>query len=100
MADTDGGSHRGISPGTDEGAITIRIPRPTIASASGTSMAAFAGRSFWARPITAITDIQVMLMTLSATSTSISPMLEPTQYEPELETGAGRSRGSAGGSAA
>ncbi|HEX9526109.1 MAG TPA: DUF899 family protein, partial [Streptosporangiaceae bacterium] len=33
---------------TDEGARTIRIPSPAIASASGTSMAAMAGRSFWA----------------------------------------------------
>ncbi len=36
--------------------MTIRIPSPTIASASGTSTAAFAGRSFWARTRTAITD--------------------------------------------
>src|SRR6266511_1786795 len=40
----------GVSPGTDEGAITIRIPSPTIASASGTSMTAFAGRSFCGEP--------------------------------------------------
>src|SRR5712664_1127924 len=33
----------GVSPGTDDGAITIMIPSPTIASASGTSMAGFAG---------------------------------------------------------
>ena len=38
----------GVSPGTDEGAMTIRTPSPTIASASGTSIAAFAGSSFWA----------------------------------------------------
>src|SRR5229473_386849 len=69
----------GVRPGTDEGAMMIRIPSPTIASASGTSMAAFAGRSFWARTRTAIPDIQVTLMTPSATSISISPMLEPTQ---------------------
>src|SRR5260370_42709351 len=69
----------GMSPGTDEGAIAIRIPSPMIASASGTSMAALAGRSFWARTRTVIADIQVTLMTLSATSISISPMLEPTQ---------------------
>ena len=31
---------------TDEGAMTIRIPNPSTASASGTSTAAFAGRSF------------------------------------------------------
>src|SRR5258708_4224300 len=71
-----------MSPGTDEGAIAIRIPSPMIASASGTSMAALAGRSFWARTRTVIADIQVTLMTLSATSISISPMLEPTQYSP------------------
>src|SRR5262249_30048220 len=35
-----------VSPATDEGATTIRTPSPTIASASGTSMAAFAGTSF------------------------------------------------------
>src|SRR5258708_33287515 len=72
----------GVSPGTDEGAMTIRIPSPTIASASGTSMAPFVGRSFWARTRPAITDIQATLMTPSATSISISPMLEPTQYSP------------------
>ena len=64
---------------TDEGAMTIRMPSPTIASASGTSMAAFAGRSFWARARTAIAVIQVTLMTPTASSISISPMLEPTQ---------------------
>src|SRR5258708_24723148 len=69
----------GVSPGTDAGTMTISIPSPTMASASGTSMAAFAGRSFWAKTRTAITDIQVTLMTPSATSISISPMLEPTQ---------------------
>src|SRR6266516_6389794 len=72
----------GVSPGTDEGARMIQIPSPVIASASGTSMAALAGRSFWARTRTAITDIQVMLMTPSATSISISPMLEPAQHSP------------------
>jgi hypothetical protein len=35
----------GTSPGTDEGATTIQIPNPTIASASGTSTAALAGSS-------------------------------------------------------
>ena len=44
-----------------------------------TSMAAFAGRSFWARTRTAITDIQLTLMTPIATNISIRPMLEPTQ---------------------
>jgi hypothetical protein len=44
--------------------MTIRIPSPTIASASGTSMAAFAGRSFCARTRTAITAIHVTLMTV------------------------------------
>jgi hypothetical protein len=62
--------------------MTIRIPSPTIASASGISMAALAGRSFWARTRTAITDIHVTLMTPSATCIGISPMLEPTQYRP------------------
>ena len=36
----------GVSPGIDEGAMMTKMPSPTIASASGTSMAAFAGRSF------------------------------------------------------
>src|SRR4029077_1654740 len=72
----------GTSPGTDEGARTIQAPNAAIASASGTSTAALAGRSFWARTSTAITDIQTMLMTPSATSIAISPMLEPTQQSP------------------
>src|ERR1700687_691987 len=72
----------GVIPGTDEGAMMIRIPSPTIASATGTPMAAFAGRTFWARTTTAITDIHATLMTLSATSISISPTLEPTQQSP------------------
>ena len=71
-----------MSPGTDEGAMTIKIPSPTIASATGTSMAALAGRSFWATMRTAITDIHATLMTPSATNISISPMLEPTQCSP------------------
>ena len=49
-------------PGTDEGAMKTTIPSPPIASASGTSMAAFGGRSFCARTRTAITDVQVTLM--------------------------------------
>jgi hypothetical protein len=36
----------GVSPGTHEGARIISIPSPMIASISGTSMAALAGRSF------------------------------------------------------
>src|SRR5712691_9358074 len=72
----------GVSPGTSEGAVRARMPSPVIASASGTSTAAFAGRTFWARTRTAITDIQVALMTPSTTSISISPMLEPTQQSP------------------
>ena len=75
-------SHRWHEPGNRRGRETIQMPSPTIASASGTSMAALAGSSFWARTTTAITDIQVMLMTPSATSISISPMLEPTQQSP------------------
>src|SRR6266852_4007344 len=67
----------GVSPGTDEGAMTIRSPSPTMASATGTSMAAFAGRSFWATTRAAITNMKVTLMTLSATSITISPMLVP-----------------------
>src|SRR5712691_7081947 len=75
----------GMSPGTDDGAMTIRIPKPTIASPSGTSMAAFAGSTFWARMRTASTDIHVTLMTLSAINISISPMLAA---EPVLESSA------------
>ena len=55
----------------------IGVPSPTIASPGGTSMSAFAGRSFWARTRTATTGIQATLITLSATSISINPMLEP-----------------------
>src|SRR6202165_1205115 len=57
----------------------IRVPSPTIASATGKSMAAFAGRSFWAKTRTATTDIHEMLMALTATSTSMSAILEPRQ---------------------
>ena len=53
-----------------------------IASASGTSIAAFAGSSFWAQATTATTAIQNRLITSSATSIAISPMLEPTQHSP------------------
>jgi ABC-2 type transport system ATP-binding protein len=73
----------GVSPGTSEGAMTITSPRPAIASASGTSMAALGGSSFWPRTRTAITDIQVTLMTPSATSIPIRPMLEPAQHSPK-----------------
>src|SRR5580658_7780994 len=76
------GSVGGMSQGTDEGAMTIRSPSPTIASATGTSTAAFAGSSFWARTRTVITPIQATLMMLTATSTSISPMDEPAQQSP------------------
>jgi hypothetical protein len=38
--------------------------------------------SFWARTMTAITAIQVTLMTPSASRISISPMLEPAQQSP------------------
>jgi hypothetical protein len=38
----------GVSPGTAEGTTKIKTPSPTIASASGTLIAAFRGRSFWA----------------------------------------------------
>src|SRR5450755_964173 len=72
----------GVSPGTDAGEMTTTIPRPMIASASGTSSAAFGGSSFWARTTTAITTIQATLMTPSTASTSMSPMLEPTQHSP------------------
>src|SRR5216683_6796248 len=68
-----------VRPGTDAGAMRIRIPSATIASASGTSMAAFVGRSFWTSTRTAMTPIQRTLMTPSATSITISPILEPTQ---------------------
>jgi hypothetical protein len=36
----------GMSPGTDSGATAISAPKPMIASASGTSIAALGGRSF------------------------------------------------------
>ncbi len=36
----------GSSPGTEDGAMRTRAPNPTISSASGTSIAALAGRSF------------------------------------------------------
>src|SRR5205823_12551186 len=47
----------GVSPGTTAGAKRIRAPSPTIASATGTSTAGFAGTSFWPRVRTAITAI-------------------------------------------
>src|SRR5207237_8885880 len=72
----------GMSPGIAEGSRRIRIPSPTIASANGTSMTALAGMSFWARMMTAITDIQMMLIAPSATSIAINPMLEPAQQTP------------------
>ena len=45
-------------------------------------MAALAGSSFWAQATTATTAIQTRLITSSATSIAISPMLEPTQHSP------------------
>src|SRR5215471_2914217 len=72
----------GVSPGTCEGAMTITSPSAAIASASGTSMAAFAGSNFWAPVRTAITTIQNRLMTPRATSIAISPTLEPAQHSP------------------
>src|SRR5260370_28883121 len=71
-----------VSPGTDEGAMTTSTPSQTIASATGTSMTALVGKTFWPRTRTATTDIQVTLITLNATSIRISPMLEPTQQSP------------------
>src|SRR5580704_4397433 len=61
----------GVSPGTEEGARMMQTPSPAIASASGTSRAALGGRSFWARARMAVTDIQVTLMTPSASSMAI-----------------------------
>src|SRR5690349_4641425 len=72
----------GTSPAADNGARARQMPSPTIASAGGTSTAPLAGRSFWARTSTAITDIQAMFMTLTATSMAISPALEPVQQRP------------------
>jgi hypothetical protein len=51
----------GMSPGTDEGASTIRTPSPTIASATGRSTAARGGRSFWTSTSPATTDIHPTL---------------------------------------
>ena len=65
--------------------MTIRIPSPTIASAISTSMATFADRIFWATTTRAITDIQAMLMTPSATNTSIKSDARADATEPELE---------------
>ena len=53
-----------------------------IASATGMSMAAFAGSSFWAQVRTVITAIQVMLIAPSAASIAISPMADPVQHRP------------------
>ncbi len=58
------------------------MPSPTIASASGTSIVALAGRIFWPTTTTAMTAIQVMLMTPSTTGIAINPALEPTQSSP------------------
>src|SRR5208283_313724 len=73
----------GMSPGTDEGAVTIRSPSPMIASASGTSMAAFAGRSFWATATTAIAHIRRIATTQDAAArpsvTVSGAAVEPVQ---------------------
>src|SRR5207244_10931249 len=69
----------GMNPGTDDGATTIRLPRPIIASASGTSTTAFAGSTFWASMRTPTTDIQVTIMTPSAACTRLNPLLDPPQ---------------------
>ena len=52
------------------------------AATTGTSVAALAGSSFSARTTAAMIDVQARLMTPSAASISISPMLEPTQQRP------------------
>ena len=70
----------------------IQMPSPVIASASGTSMAGLAGSSFWARITTVITDIQLMLMTPTATHVAISPMLDPAQQSPNPSPELRRSR--------
>jgi hypothetical protein len=59
------------------------MPKPTIASANGKSIAARGGSSFWARSRTATTAIQATLITPSANSITINPMLEPTQKSPK-----------------
>ena len=71
-----------MSPGTCAGAMTITSPSPIRASASGTSIAALGGSSFCAQTMTATTAIHSRLITSSATSTAISPMLEPRQHSP------------------
>jgi hypothetical protein len=71
-----------ISPGAHDGAATIKTPNPTIASATGTSMATLGRRNFWAAIMTPITNIHVTLMTPNASNISISPMLDPTQSNP------------------
>ena len=53
-----------------------------MASPTGMSRAALAGRTFWATTSTATTAIQVTLMIPSATNMSMSPRLEPTQHSP------------------
>src|SRR5262245_44973032 len=72
----------GVRPGIDDGATTTRIPMATIATASGASMNALGGMSFWTSTTAATTPIQARLMTPSATSITINPMLEPTQSIP------------------
>src|SRR5579859_3701227 len=55
-------------PGTDDGATITAIPRAVMAIATGTSMAALGGKSFWTSTAPAVTAIQVTLMTPSATT--------------------------------
>src|SRR5438874_1986445 len=69
-------------PGPVLGHVRASIPTATIASATGTSMDARGGSTFWARTRTATTAIQATLMTPSARSITISPTLEPTQQTP------------------
>ena len=49
------------------------------------SIASRGGSSFCATTTAAITNIHGMLITLSVTSSSISPMLDPTQYSPNTK---------------
>lgn len=56
----------GVSPGTDEGSTMITTPNATIASASGTCITALARTSFSLSTTTAMTAIQVTLITPNA----------------------------------
>jgi DNA-binding transcriptional ArsR family regulator len=61
-------------------------------SASGRSIVRLCASSFWAITTTAITDIQVTLITPSTTMTAIRPALEPTQQNPNPSPESSRSR--------